>query len=601
MDPEVSSPGSRSMGLFLATMFRRLPGKVAVALMLMVGLGLMEGAGLLLLIPLLQLVGLDVQQGAAGRIHQFLQTVFIGFGLRPTLLTVLAAYVGLTAVQALLRRWHTVRSLALNQEMVVLLRQRLYAAMARADWQFFTRARLSDFTHLLTTEVERVGAAAYHILHLAAALILTLVYIALALRIAPGMTVLAFLAGGLLILLVRRRDVLAREAGENTSRSMSELHAAVAEHVGGMKPAKSYNKQEHHVRQFTELTRRVHQSYVQAIKHQAGSKFGFDVGAVILLSVMVYVSVKLFALTTAELLLLIFLFARIMPRFSQIQQGYQSFVNFLPSFGRVMEMQTRCESASESLYPATKALPLRDAVQLKGVHFCYGDRPVIRGLEMIIPAGKTTALVGPSGAGKSTVADLVLGLLQPDRGQVLIDGTPLDSKNLASWRQGIGYVPQETFLFHDSIGANLQWAAPQATEQEIRAALRMAAADDFVGRLPQGLDTQVGDRGVRLSSGERQRLALARALLRRPSLLILDEATSDLDSENESRVMQAIQGLHGRLTILLISHRLSTVRHADRIYVLEDGKLVESETWDGLMTLPGGRFRSFCLAQWVEK
>jgi ATP-binding cassette subfamily C protein len=188
----------------------------------------------------------------------------------------------------------------------------------------------------------------------------------------------------------------------------------------------------------------------------------------------------------------------------------------------------------------------------------------------------------------------------PDRGRVLVDGTPLRAELIRPWRKQIGYVAQDTFLFHDTVRANLLWARPDADDQEIKWALRSAAAEQLVRDLPYGMETVVGDRGVRLSGGERQRLALARALLRRPSLLILDEATSALDSENEKRIQKAIEQLHGRMTILVITHRISTIRDADVIHVLERGRLLETGDWNALISKEDGRFRAMYAAQSVS-
>jgi ATP-binding cassette subfamily C protein len=204
-----------------------------------------------------------------------------------------------------------------------------------------------------------------------------------------------------------------------------------------------------------------------------------------------------------------------------------------------------------------------------------------------LPAGRTTALVGPSGAGKSTIADLVLGLLPPSAGRLIADGEELAGNRLNSWRRSVAYVPQDTFLLHETIGQNMRWAVPSATDAEIWDALETAAAREFVEALPAGLDTSVGDRGVRLSGGERQRLALARALLARPSLLVLDEATSALDAANEQQILEAVARLRGTLTVLLITHRLSAVRPADTIHVLASGRIVESGTWDQLIAREG--------------
>jgi ATP-binding cassette subfamily C protein len=190
-----------------------------------------------------------------------------------------------------------------------------------------------------------------------------------------------------------------------------------------------------------------------------------------------------------------------------------------------------------------------------------------------------------------------MGLMPPGSGRITVDGTPLNPARARSWREEIGYVAQDTFLFHDTVRANLLWARPDATESELRAALERAAADEFVARLPQDLDTIVGDRGATLSQGERQRLALARALLRQPRLLVLDESTNSLDSENETRILGAIEQIHDGITTVLIAHRLSTIRWADLIYVIENGRVVESGDWETLAARLDGRFRSWCVAQ----
>ncbi len=195
---------------------------------------------------------------------------------------------------------------------------------------------------------------------------------------------------------------------------------------------------------------------------------------------------------------------------------------------------------------------------------------------MRFPARSTTAVVGQSGAGKSTLADVLTGLLAPDAGEMSVDGVPVAGARRRAWRRQVAYVPQDVYLFHDSIRNNLLWGQPDATENALRQALERAAAS-FVFRLPQGMETVVGDAGVRLSGGERQRLALARALLKRPSLLILDEATSALDLENEARICEAIEGLHGDLTVVVIGHRLPNLRRADQVVVLDAGRIAVQE------------------------
>jgi ATP-binding cassette subfamily C protein len=224
----------------------------------------------------------------------------------------------------------------------------------------------------------------------------------------------------------------------------------------------------------------------------------------------------------------------------------------------------------------------------------------VKHASLVIEAGSISAIAGASGAGKSTVADLLLGLLRPTHGRLLVDGREIGEDDLGAWRRSIGYVPQDSFLLHDTIRANLAWARPDATDAEMWDALERSAAAAFVRARPEGLDAIVGDRGLRLSGGERQRLALARALITNPNVLVLDEATSALDSVNEEQILTAVERLRGRVTIVLISHRLATLRNADAIYVMDAGEIVESGSWRELAARPGGRFESLLSKQRLE-
>jgi len=588
---------------YLAILVRVMSWKVALALALMVCLSLTEGIGLLLLVPLMQLVGLDTQQGSVGRLVEFVASIFAALGVRPTLIAVLGLYVLIIGAHALFYRWQCTVNFTLGHDFVAFLRQWLYRAMANANWLFFSRSRSSDFMHALTIEVERVGEATDYLLRLLATTLVAIIYMVFALKVSAVMTGLAFACGVGLMLSLRGKTLVAHLAGEGLSQAMSSLYAAVSEHLGGIKTAKSYGAEDRHADIFAKLTERVRHTYARTVRNDAELNFWFEIGSVLALSLIVYVSFEVMAISTAEGLLLLFLFARIMPKFSNMQQSYQSFVNLLSAFTTVTEMHARCEAAAEPKAGTVEEVNLRHGIQFEHVSFSYQDNgkaPVIWNLGLIIKVGETTAIVGPSGAGKSTIADLVMGLLVPDQGRVLVDGLPLSPERMRAWRDQIGYVSQDTFLFHDTIRANLLWACPNASDEEINQALRLAAAEAFVSGLSKGLDTILGDRGVLVSGGERQRLALARALLRKPSLLILDEATSNLDSENERRIQSAIEELHRQMTILVITHRLSTIRGADVIHVLEQGRLVESGTWDTLVAEGNGRFRSLCRAQGID-
>jgi ATP-binding cassette subfamily C protein len=523
--------------------------------------------------------------------------VFQWLGLQPTLVTVLAVYLVFMVLQALANRLMTTTGLAVQSDFVARLRGRLYEAIARADWLFVSRRPMAEFTHALTTEMDRVGIATYDLLLSTSTGLITLVYLAFALRVSPEMTALVLVSGSVLWLLLRRRALAVRESGHLLSSRTRELFTAVGEHLGGMKTAKSYGAEGRHVAVFTKVCEEIARTTIGAVRTQAAARFWFDVGAAVILCLFLLVGLQVLALPLSSLLVLLFLFARTMPRLSTMQTSVQRFLHALPAFLTVSEIQKQCEAAATPSGSGTETLPLRRAIELKDVTFEYdGASPALRSVSLIVPSGRTTAIVGPSGAGKSTIADLMTGLIRPSAGAILIDGQPLTPELIPSWRRSIGYVPQETFLFNDTVRNNLLWACPDASTADIEEALAAAAAD-FVTALPQGIDTVLGDRGIRLSGGERQRIALARALLRRPALLLLDEATSALDSENERRIQASIDRLHGEMTILIITHRLSTIRHADHIYVLEEGTVVEAGDWASLLAKAGGRFAALCAAQ----
>ena len=229
---------------------------------------------------------------------------------------------------------------------------------------------------------------------------------------------------------------------------------------------------------------------------------------------------------------------------------------------------------------------------LDELHFCYSDgRPVIDGITLDCAAGTTTALVGPSGGGKSTLLNLMLRLYDPDRGRILIDGHDIRQATFASLRRTVSYVGQDTFLFSATVKENLRMVRPEATDEEVIEAARIAHADEFIQALAQGYDTPIGENGTFLSGGQRQRLAIARAVLRRAPILLLDEATSALDSHSETLVRDALDRVTAGVTTVVVAHRLSTVLRADRICYLEQGKVVETGSLAELLAM-NGKFRA---------
>jgi len=236
-------------------------------------------------------------------------------------------------------------------------------------------------------------------------------------------------------------------------------------------------------------------------------------------------------------------------------------------------------------------------VELQDVHYAYvAGEPVLRGVSLKVEPGEVVALVGSSGSGKSTLVDLIPGFYLADRGTVTIDGHDVRDLNLASLRRNMGIVTQEVLLFHDTVFNNIAYGLADVTPEQVREAARAANADEFIGRLPAGYDTIIGDRGLKLSGGQRQRISIARAILRNPPILLLDEATSALDTESEHLVQEAIDRLVRHRTTIVIAHRLSTIQNVDRIYLLEEGQVVQTGTHDELLAA-GGRYKELYTMQ----
>jgi len=233
----------------------------------------------------------------------------------------------------------------------------------------------------------------------------------------------------------------------------------------------------------------------------------------------------------------------------------------------------RAETQAE-VQPAAGTRPtLEKEILFEAVRFSYGDKPVLNGVSLTIPAGGFVGIAGHSGAGKTTIADLIIGLGQPQDGRVRIDGIPLPEVDLTAWRKMVGYVPQEMFLFHETIYNNIVLGDASIDREDVAAALRSAGAWDFVSRLPEGMDTLIGERGGRISGGERQRIAIAAALVRKPKLLVLDEVTTALDPATEAGICATLRNLAGTVTIVAISHQPALMDEVGILYRVEDGRV----------------------------
>ncbi|MFC7322743.1 ABC transporter ATP-binding protein [Halobacillus campisalis] len=544
----------------------------------MAGIGLLEGVGILLLIPMISMSGIvDLGTGSLpfASTFGFLELIPSAIGL-PAILLI---YVGIVIGQNIINRRLSVRNATIQQGFLRHLRITTYGAILNANWKFFIRNRKSDLINILTSEIGRASMGTQSVLQFIASLVFTFIQIGLAFFLSPTITVFVLLCGGILLFFNRKFLKRSLALGNRNFELAREYIGGLTDQINGIKDVKSNTLEASRMNWYEQITQRIQNEQIQYTHMKTTSQFYYKTASAVLIAVFIYLAFTMFNAQAAQLMMVIVIFSRLWPKVAGIQASLEQIFTSLPSLKAVEGLQQECKSAQEFDPRISTVTPLKveRKIECKNVKFRYQDQEdyALNAINLEIPANKMTAFVGRSGAGKSTLIDLLMGLNQPEEGEVLLDDTLLSSENLLSLRKAISYVPQDPFLFNISIRENLTIVFPEAKEFELWEALEFASAASFVRDLPQGLDTLIGDRGIKLSGGERQRLVLARAILRKPSILVLDEATSALDTENESNIQEALARLKGKMTIIVIAHRLSTIRSADQVVVLDEGKVIQ--------------------------
>ena len=525
-----------------------------------------ESVGLLLLVPILK----QAEQAGAG------------------LEEALVLYVPLVALAAGVVAVRGAAVAASKAGYVDDLRRRLHQSLMAMEWRTFSRLQGAHLVHVVGTEAARTGQGVEFLLRLAGWSVEIPVLLAVALHLSPALTAASLGLAGLCLLLTRPLDRWSHSLGYTLGEAGRAFHADLMDNLAGMRVVRGLGLEDQRCHRFDERM-----AFLREARQDQQRAIGFarvvqrSVAAVAA-AAAVWFGLRVLGMALAETVALMVVFARLLSTSFAIQDAWRTVTEAIPAYEAVQDLLTRCLLAREPVSAAAVAggavavcSALEQGIRLEGVGFRYqaGHPAALTDVCAEIPARVMTALVGASGAGKSTLTDLLLGLTEPDQGRVLVDGQPLTGPFRRIWRRRVGYVPQDAFLFHETVRANLAMAAPETKEEALWDVLERVAAADFVRALPAGLDTVVGDRGGFLSGGQRQRLALARVLLTAPDLLILDEATSALDSESERHILATLEALRHELTIVMIAHRPSTVRGSNHVIVLDAGQVVATGEW----------------------
>ncbi|TKH00656.1 ABC transporter ATP-binding protein [Peribacillus simplex] len=583
--------------LYFIKQIQKFSGKILyINLICMIIISLLEGVGIFLLIPLIGITGILNTDAEEVPFLSWINEIFVGIPETISLFLILGIYVLIMVGQNFFRRNQTILGAEIQQGFISHLREETYRSLLQANWEFYLKKRKSDIINLMANEIFRVSAGTNLFFQLLSSIIFTIIQIIFACYLSFKMTSFILFFGIILIFFSRKFVKKSQSLGKEALNLTQTYLAGITDHFNGIKDIKSNSLEQTHLNWFFSLSKKMERNMVEITKVNSTSQMTFKVVSSLLIAIFVFFSIKMFMAQPAQLMLIMVIFSRLWPRFTSIQSNLEQVGSTLPSFKALLDLQNECREARElydSDYKNIKSIEMKHGLDCRNVYFRYNQNEstyALKNINVHIPSNRMTAIVGRSGAGKSTLIDLLMGLNQPDRGEVSIDDIPLTSDHLLSLRKSISYIPQDPFLFNATIRENLLITDPNASDESIWESLEFAAAADFVSKLPQGLDTLIGDRGVRLSGGERQRLVLARAILRKPSILVLDEATSALDTENEAKIQAAIERLKGTMTIIVIAHRLSTIRNADQVLVMDQGEIIQVGEYNQLASKKGGMF-----------
>ena len=582
---------------FFNYIFRHFPSLVILNTLILIFIGLLDSAAVLSLTPVVDVlihpdmlnislitkriiegmgrIGIPVSIGS-------LLLIFFLFNLLKSFILIFSKYFILKTKYSLLR--------------TIILGT--FEDFFNARWYFFTRSKQGTLLNTFMREITVVGDAFGAMANFFAQIVQGIVFLGVPFYISWQVSSISIGCAVLLALPLTLFGGLSYRLGRMNTLTANELGSVILESLNSAKVILGFGNQHKSLSSLSkafDAHRRVTQS--SQTLDSAVSQLFYPLG-ILVLAIALFSGYKLLV-PLSELVVIVYAFSRIVPLLGGITAQKNILSNFFPSYEQVMGLRQEAHQLKQKS-GMKKFSGLNQGVYLEGVSFAYnGGEFVLKDIRAQIPKGRMVAFVGKSGAGKSTFVDMIMGFNEPLNGRVSVDGISLQEFDIHSYRQRIGYVPQESILFNMTIRDNLLWAKENATEKEIKAACEIANATEFIERFPEGYDTIVGDRGVRLSGGQIQRIALARAILRNPEILILDEATSSLDTESERLIQSAIERIAKKTTIIAVAHRLSTIVNSDYIYVLDNGRVVEEGTYSQLLKM-NGLFNQMVNSQFLE-
>ena len=576
----VLGSGSRQVTELFRHFFATYPVRSTLMVLALTVGAVAEGVGIVALLPLIDLViAHDEAQGTTGALMLHIERVFAFAGVELSIEALLIVIVGMITTKSVLMIAAMTQVGYTAAHVAMQLRLRVIRALLAARWRYFVDQRAGNVATAVSGEPLRVALAYVSACRVMSGGLLVLIYAVLSVAISWEVSIAALVVGAFGTVALNRLVAVSRRAGRDQTKLQKSFMTHLLQGLDGMKPLKAMAREGSLAPLIEADTHGLNRVQRTIVVSQEAMREAHEIIRVMAVAGGLYLFLTIWSQPTDSLLVLVLLFARMLQKVTQLQSNYQAAAANLQAF---FFLRSTAEAAEQAREPTVsgEAPRFASAISLRDVSFSYGRDDILVRASMQLPAGAFVAVVGASGVGKTTVADLIIGLIRPQRGEIWIDDLPMRDINIRAWRNMIGYVPQETFLFHDTVMANVTLGDPEISRARVQSALRRAEAWDFVAALPEGIDAVVGERGARLSGGQRQRIAIARALIRDPVLLILDEATTALDPETEAGITATMRRLAGEVTVLSISHQPTMKQAANIVYRIKDGAALREVTYE---------------------
>lgn len=544
--------------------------------------GVLESIGISLVLPVIQ--SLLIGENAIGSLNIDYIVNFVRFvGVEHSNENLIILLFGVFVIKALFKFITGYIKVYYSSGFLLQMRSNLLKMFTRLDFLSYTKKDAGKLSNSITLEVENVISGFIYFCNYLVTIFTGFSFIFFILTINPWFALVVVVFGAVYYTLFRRLNRSIKNISIRITEHNSNFNSVLIQYIHSFKYLKStnaFNKLKENlvgtINRIRELKIRkdVKSNFISAVQEPS---------LIIMIAFVIYISLKVFNIPAASIFILLLLFYRSTNYFLSAQNIWNTFLGHTGSSKSIIELHDSL-SEGEEIIPGTIKTGQFNEITLENVYFNYNEYSIIlNNISVSIPANKTIAFVGKSGSGKSTLVNILSGIIMPKKGQVAVDGVPLSAIDILSWRERIGYITQESVIFNDTILNNITlWNYDERIDfQRLQDAIEMSQLSDFI-KCKEDFEKLVGDRGVTISGGQRQRICIARELYKKPALLILDEATSALDSETEKFVQESIDALKGKITIIIIAHRFSTIKNADIIHMMEAGELVESGTFGEL-------------------